>query len=84
VSDAAPVAEDEDTKEVFYTFKWVPKARPAPRPQSQQRGKPQKPKGKQGGKPSGPSRHSASPPRKEKAIDPDNPFAALLALKNKT
>jgi len=84
VSDAAPVAEEEDTKEVFYTFKWVPKARPAPRPQSQQRSKPQKPKGKQGGKPSGPNRHSASPPRKEKAIDPDNPFAALLALKNKT
>jgi len=84
VADAAPAAEEEDTKEVFYTFKWVPKARPAARPQFQQRGKPQKPKGKQGGKPSGPNRHSTSPPRKEKAIDPDNPFAALLALKNKT
>jgi len=84
VTDAAPAAEEEDTKEVFYTFKWVPKARPATRPQSQQRAKPQKPKGKQSGKPNDPNRHFASPPRKEKAIDPDNPFAALLALKNKT
>ncbi|MEH6361447.1 MAG: helicase-related protein, partial [Amylibacter sp.] len=76
VTDVAPAAEEEDTKEVFYTFKWVPKARPVTRPQSQQKAKPHKPKGKQGGKPSGPPRHSASPPRKEKAIDPDNPFAA--------
>ncbi len=29
--EAAPV-EEEDTKEVFYIFKWVPKARPAARP----------------------------------------------------
>jgi len=74
VSEAA---EDEDTKEVFYTFKWVPKARPAARPSQKPRGKPQKAKGK-------PQRHSAHPPRKEKAIDPDNPFAALLALKDKS
>ncbi|MFK5998253.1 MAG: helicase-related protein [Rhodobacterales bacterium] len=78
-AEAAPEAvEDEDTKEVFYTFKWVPKARPATRPQAHQ-GKPHKPKAKS----KGPQRHSAPPPRKEKPIDPDNPFAALMALKNK-
>ncbi|MEO1423589.1 MAG: helicase-related protein [Pseudomonadota bacterium] len=45
-------------------------------------GKPRgKPKGKPGDK--GPKVHTARPPRQEKPIDPDNPFAALLALKNK-
>jgi len=46
-------------------------------------------KGYQGKKPSkgqkrssGPSHASARPPKKEKPIDPDSPFAALLALKN--
>ena len=79
--EAAPVEEEEDTKEVFYTFKWVPKARPAARPQQKPRGKPQNAKGKPKGKAQS---HSAGPPRKEKAIDPDNPFAALMALKNKS
>jgi len=76
---APKTVEDEDSKEVFYTFKWVPKARPIAKPQAH-RGKPQKPKAK----PKGQQRHSAAPPRKEKPIDPDNPFAALMALKNKT
>ena len=76
----AEPAEEEDTKEVFYIFKWVPKARHVARPQQSQRAKPHKAKGK----PKGPPRHAAGPPRKEKAIDPDNPFAALLALKDKT
>ncbi len=42
-----------------------------------------KPQGKKGGKPQnqGGKTFSARPPKKEKAIDPDNPFAALLALK---
>jgi ATP-dependent RNA helicase SUPV3L1/SUV3 len=71
--------EEEDTKEVFYIFKWVPKARPAAKPQAH-KARSHKPKGK----PKGPQRHSSAPPRKEKAIDPDNPFAALLALKDKT
>lgn len=31
----------------------------------------------------GPRVHEARPPRKERPIDPDNPFAALLALKGK-
>lgn len=81
VETTEPV-EEEDTQEVFYTFKWVPKARPAARPQPAQRTKPHnKAKGKPKAKP---QHHSASPPRKEKAIDPDNPFAALMALKNKS
>ncbi len=88
--EAAPVeaeavaeedAKEEDTKEVFYIFQWVPKARPAARPPQKPRGKPQSAKGKPKGKQQS---HSASPPRKEKAIDPDNPFAALMALKNKS
>ncbi len=44
-----------------------------------------KPQGK-GGKPDrneGPRAFEARPPRAEKPIDPDNPFAALLALKGK-
>ncbi|MDE9449144.1 disulfide oxidoreductase [Aliiroseovarius sp. Z3] len=60
------------------------------RPRGKQSGKPG---GKQGGKPGrggprkGPRDNKPksyqSGPRKEKAIDPDNPFAALLALKEK-
>ncbi|WP_316014263.1 helicase-related protein [Roseobacter sp. HKCCA0434] len=50
-----------------------------------------KPNGKGGGKPGRaerkgggkPQTHSARPPRKEKPVDPDNPFAALMALKDK-
>jgi ATP-dependent RNA helicase SUPV3L1/SUV3 len=74
---------EEDTTEVFYTFKWVPKTRPAVRPQTQKT-KPRFDKNKGKGKPTGAKNHSASPARKEKAIDPDNPFAALMALKNKS
>ncbi len=33
------------------------------------------------GKPSQPARFEAKPPRKEKPIDPDSPFAKLAALK---
>ena len=39
--------------------------------------------GKGGGKPQGAKTFEARPPRTEKPIDPDNPFAALLALKGK-
>ena len=73
--------EEENTKEVFYTFKWVTKARPVPAPRPQgQKAKPHKTKGK----PTGAKRHSAGPAKNDKAIDPDNPFAALMALKNKS
>ncbi|MEO0486870.1 MAG: helicase-related protein [Pseudomonadota bacterium] len=69
-----------------------------PRPDGKQGGKPAgKPRGKQGGKPGGkpgargkggpqnrgPKTYAAKPPKKD-TIDPDNPFAALLALKDKT
>lgn len=85
--------------ETFYTFTWVRPARsgggnarqgggrPAGKGQGQGKGKP---RGKQGGgpragggKPQGGQNFSARPPKKEKAIDPDNPFAAaLMGLKD--
>ena len=85
--------------EVFYTFTWARVQRGGNRPQRQgqgqgQGGKPQGkgaarggPKGPRGkGKPgAGPKSQSfsARPPKKEKAIDPDNPFAAaLMGLKD--
>ena len=43
-----------------------------------------KPGGKQGGKPEGGKKFEARPPKREKPIDPDNPFAAaLMGLKTK-
>ncbi|WP_025312159.1 helicase-related protein [Roseicyclus elongatus] len=57
------------------------------RPQGKDGGKPQgKPRGK-GGKPrheDKPRSFTAAPKKKEKAIDPDNPFAALAALKDRS
>ncbi len=77
--------------EVFYTFRWGGFARKPDGPR-RQGGKPGgKPQGKPRGKPKGkregqakPQNFQARPPRKEKAIDPDNPFAAaLMGLKGK-
>ena len=74
--------------EVFYTFTWAGNRGPRKdaRPQG---GKPRgKPKGKPGkGKPKrepqGAKSYQARPPKKEKQIDPDNPFAAaLMGLKD--
>lgn len=98
-ADVATEAEAEKApeQEVFYTFTWA-RARPS-NPRANQQGrnrqdgdKPQgkgKPRGKpRGKKPSdrqqqGAKTFSARPPRKEKAIDPDNPFAAaLMGLKD--
>ncbi|GAA0288230.1 helicase-related protein [Rhodovulum strictum] len=87
--------------EVFYTFAWAPqrkgggqKPRGGERPQGKGKpggrsdGKPRggKPKGKPGGpRPDRPQNFEARPPRKEKPIDPDNPFAAaLMGLRDKT
>ncbi len=75
-ADAAPEVE------VFYTFTW------GGRGQKRQNSRPQgdRPKGKPKGR--GPKRGNNNPtkpqsfqakPKKEKAIDPDNPFAAALA-----
>lgn len=41
-------------------------------------------RGDRGGKPQGAQKYEARPPRVEKPIDPDNPFAVLAALKNRT
>ncbi|WP_341366518.1 helicase-related protein [Yoonia sp. BS5-3] len=87
VTDAAPdeaALQAPDTGpeiEVFYTFTWGGRgARQNQRPQAQNkpRGK-GKPKGK--GKPGGQNKPQSyqAKPKKEKAIDPDNPFAAALA-----
>ena len=78
-----PVEAEAPEMEVFYTITWAPKR--APRPQADKQGDRTRrkgpPKGKRGGKPQGnkPQNFSARPPKKEKAIDPDNPFAAALA-----
>ena len=97
VSEAAPedapadVEAAEPEVEVFYTFTWGRK------PQRQGGGgKPQgqrpqgnKPRGKGKSRRDGGGNHKAKqfqsrPPKKEKAIDPDNPFAAaLMGLKDK-
>ncbi len=85
--EAAKDAEAEaPVMEVFYTFRWVP----ARKPNAQGRDKPRKFKDnnkskgdRRGKKPD--AKTSASPKKshKPKAIDPDNPFAALAALKDK-
>lgn len=93
---ATEPASDEPEVEVFYTFTWgrQRQANRSPRREQRQgqgkgkpRGKPQdgrgKPQGKKGGKPQGAKTFSSRPPKKEKAIDPDNPFAAaLMGLKD--
>jgi ATP-dependent RNA helicase SUPV3L1/SUV3 len=89
-----PEAEAAEPEiEVFYTFTWGRKApsRQGNKPHGQGRPQGDKPRGKPKGK--GPRRDggpqkaknfSARPPKKEKAIDPDNPFAAaLMGLKTK-
>ncbi|WP_170557878.1 helicase-related protein [Ruegeria atlantica] len=95
-STTEPVSEEPEV-EVFFTFTWgrQRQANRGPRREQRQgqggkgkpRGKPQdgrgKPQGKKGGKPQGGKTFSSRPPRKEKAIDPDNPFAAaLMGLKD--
>nr|WP_217356367.1 helicase-related protein [Ruegeria arenilitoris] len=95
VTAEAPAAEEPEV-EVFFTFTWgrQRQANRGPRREQRQgqgkgkpRGKPQdgrgKPQGKKGGKPQGAKSFSSRPPKKEKAIDPDNPFAAaLMGLKD--
>ncbi len=88
---AAEPTSDEPEVEVFYTFTWGRQRQQNRGPRREQgqgkgkpRGKPQgKPQGKKGGKPQGAKSFSSRPPKKEKAIDPDNPFAAaLMGLKD--
>ena len=97
--DSAAPAEASDTPpaepevEVFYTFTWggnrgnrAPRGDRAPRAGSKPGGKGGKPKGKGGPRRENkPQSFQARPPKKEKKIDPDNPFAAaLMGLKDKT
>jgi ATP-dependent RNA helicase SUPV3L1/SUV3 len=80
--EAAPEAPDTGPEmEVFYTFTWGGRAARPARPQGDAR-----PRGK--GKPKGKSKPQAgntkpqsfqAKPKREKQIDPDNPFAAALA-----
>ncbi|MHA6262422.1 helicase-related protein [Arenibacterium sp. CAU 1754] len=83
----AETVDDAPEMEVFYTFTWGRPARP--KGQHSGAGKPRgegKPRGKSQGKrpqQQGAKSFSARPPRPEKKIDPDNPFAAaLMGLKD--
>ncbi len=71
--------DDGPETEVFYIFKWVPRKRP----DQQSRSKAKAQKGKSGKPATAPPRQAKRPPKVEKALDPDSPFAALMALKNK-
>jgi ATP-dependent RNA helicase SUPV3L1/SUV3 len=87
---AEGTAQDAPEMEVFYTFTWGGN-RPGNRGPRRDRGAPKgdKPRGKPKGKGAprrdkGAQQFQARPPKKEKAIDPDNPFAAaLMGLKDK-
>ncbi|MBO9467283.1 disulfide oxidoreductase [Tropicibacter sp. R15_0] len=97
-ADAAEAGEPE--MEVFYTFTWggnrggqrrgggKPRrdARPGGGNRGERKGGKGKPRGKgpKGGGDRGAKSFQSRPPKKEKAIDPDNPFAAaLMGLKDK-
>ena len=98
--DPALVVEEAPVEmEVTYTFTWAPvKKRPqhtrpettqpvGKRPEGQRRDKGKGKPGQRG--PKGGKYHVSKPvvsrpERIEKPIDPDNPFAALMALKGKT
>ena len=82
---AAETGIDPVEMEVFYIFRWGRKPQGQRRPQGDKpRGKGKgKPRGGPKGKPQGAKTFNARPPKKEKAIDPDNPFAAaLMGLKD--
>ncbi len=79
IADAAEVEDAGPVIEVFYTFTWVSKKqRPDHTRKDKPKGKPRRPKDKS------PKTHSARPPKKDKPLDLDNPFAALMALKEKS
>ncbi len=92
-----PAEEAAPEMEAFYTFTWAPRGRGAQRPRREDGGQRRDgpPKGKRGkpqGKPKGgkrpprddkPKTYSAKPEKSGK-VDPDNPFAVLAALKDKS
>ena len=79
----AKAADEAPEMEVFYTFRWVNKRKDSgDNSQNKPRGR-AKPKGKPQSRDKAKS-HQARPAKKEKKIDPDNPFAAaLMGLKTK-
>ncbi|MEM8849213.1 MAG: helicase-related protein [Pseudomonadota bacterium] len=85
----APAADGATETEIFYTFTWAPRRQQTRGPRRdgqddrpQRKGKP-KGKGPKGPRKDGGPKTYEAKPKREKAIDPDNPFAALAALKNK-
>jgi ATP-dependent RNA helicase SUPV3L1/SUV3 len=80
-AEEAPDSAPEEEVEIFYTFRWAMKPRHQGQRQNRGEARSKKPKGKRG-KPQG-KQQQARPPRKDKPFDPDNPFAALAALKAK-
>ena len=83
-ADAEAKADEPAEMEVFYSFTWG-RARQQKHGDSRPRKQGGAPKGKgkpRGGKPQGggnkAKNYSARPPKAEKKIDPDNPFAAAL------
>ena len=80
VPDAEPAEPAEPEQEVFFTFTWGGNAA-----KRQQRPQGDKPRGKAKPKGKGPKGGGNKPqsfqakPKREKQIDPDNPFAAALA-----
>ena len=83
VAEASDVPNDGPEIEVFYTFTWA--GRGPRKSAGAATGRGDKPKGKrQGGKPKGKGgqhkpQNFSSAPKREKKVDPDNPFAAALA-----
>jgi ATP-dependent RNA helicase SUPV3L1/SUV3 len=95
-TESQPEATAEGPElESFYTFTWAPRraerpARPERKPDRPRGDRPKgdfkgkgKGKGGKGPRDDKPARHEARPPKADKPIDPNNPFAALMALKDK-
>ncbi|MEP5091227.1 MAG: disulfide oxidoreductase, partial [Paracoccaceae bacterium] len=94
---AADIAKAEPEVEVFYTFKWggnranrtldgkrEANTRGKGKPGSK-KGGPRRDQGNGQGRNKGAQKYQSRPPKPEKQIDPDNPFAAaLMGLRDKT
>ena len=80
--EAKALSSEEETTETFYIFKWVPKVRPQRIERVQKENNKVKPNNKP--QTNKPKRQIPAPVKKDKPIDPDNPFAALMALKGKS
>ncbi len=88
-SEPGEAAEEGPQKEVFYTFTWGGFGAAKSRQGAKRRPKSGKPgQGRRGkpdtNRPDKARKYQARPPKKEKSIDPDNPFAAaLMGLRDK-